>query len=1002
MKRRLLNGLLLVVSLVLMVNGVIGCALAEESNESILVEEMQEYFVEQIEDTVPEVEEFLLGNDESAFDGTGEDYIDLIQGFIEEEMMEIDAPVMMSSTEDLPQIFQSFISDSRWCNGAPWNGSSRPQLANYDGWSCCAYCADFTKYCFGIDDPRGGNTNVFYNANEVRAGDVLTVGNQGDGTGHWFVCLKRAGNSLYVAERYDSNVRIGWNYTISSSSSISPDRRSFTAGYHFMNETTVIENTTTNLLFSDVIYPQTFKINTTNGWNLSGGTLASNYDLKSIKSMIVDANGKTISSGTQSISGKFFSIRSLDTFSSSDNGVKFSYINAEGNYKWILIATDSNNRTLRLVMPFTAVSSGSTSTASMGKEYEDYYTVKSENVTYKVIKDVTARKTPFDNATKGSKYTKGKKVVSVAIVQNKYNNLWIKTNDNQYIYSGYHVEENDTVTVTGNQYFEVDNGGSSSSFAAALASLFILDVNAETINKPQDDTTHGGGGRTIEDSGSQQSEQWTYQVVTSDGLNMRSTPGTGGTIVATLWNPTTVAVSKKQSANNYTWGYGASSDGHTGWIVVDNNWTKLVSSETSAATHTHTPVTDAGYAATCTAEGKTDGSHCSVCGEVLTAQQTIPATGHTPVTDAGYAATCTAEGKTDGSHCSVCGEVLTVQKTIPATGHTPTIVSGYAPTCTDVGYTDGSICAVCGEVLVACQPIPAMGHSPVYVPTQAPAYQVPGYTEGSYCGVCGAVLQECVPIPALTYQELALPNVKSNGTVTLPVGEQRLLVPSFAQANGLTVTGFTSKKPAVASVDANGLLTANAEGKAKITVTTAEKKKATLTVQVVDPYKPTGIAIAEGKEVTVAVGQPLQLTAVLAPTTARATLTWTSSKPGVASVDANGLVTPLGEGKAKITVQTHNRKKAKITVKVVDPYKPDGIVIAQGKAVTLRVGEVLQLNAGLMPATAQSALAWTSKKPAVATVDANGVVTAVKKGKAKITVTTYNRKKATITVYVVD
>jgi len=113
-------------------------------------------------------------------------------------------------------------------------------------------------------------------------------------------------------------------------------------------------------------------------------------------------------------------------------------------------------------------------------------------------------------------------------------------------------------------------------------------------------------------------------------------------------------------------------------------------------------------------------------------------------------------------------------------------------------------------------------------------------------------------------------------------------------------------------------------------------------------------------------------------------------------------VTPLGEGKAKITVQTHNRKKAKITVKVVDPYKPDGIAIAQGKAVTLRVGEVLQMYAGLIPATAQSALSWTSKKPAVATVDANGVVTALKKGKAKITVTTYNRKKATITVYVVE
>ena len=62
----------------------------------------------------------------------------------------------------------------------------------------------------------------------------------------------------------------------------------------------------------------------------------------------------------------------------------------------------------------------------------------------------------------------------------------------------------------------------------------------------------------------------------------------------------------------------------------------------------------------------------------------------------------------------------------------------------------------------------------------------------------------------------------------------------------------------------------------------------------------------------------------------------------------------------------------------------------------------MQLSAGLNPATAQSALTWVSKKPAVAAVDANGVVTALAKGKTKITVATYNKKKATVTVNVVE
>ena len=110
----------------------------------------------------------------------------------------------------------------------------------------------------------------------------------------------------------------------------------------------------------------------------------------------------------------------------------------------------------------------------------------------------------------------------------------------------------------------------------------------------------------------------------------------------------------------------------------------------------------------------------------------------------------------------------------------------------------------------------------------------------------------------------------------------------------------------------------------------------------------------------------------------------------------------LALGKAKITVQTHNKKKATITVQVVDPNKPLGIAIAQGKAITMKMGESVQLGVGLNPATAQTTLTWKTNKPAIASVDGNGVVTAVKKGKAKITVTTYNKKKATITVNVVE
>ena len=70
-------------------------------------------------------------------------------------------------------------------------------------------------------------------------------------------------------------------------------------------------------------------------------------------------------------------------------------------------------------------------------------------------------------------------------------------------------------------------------------------------------------------------------------------------------------------------------DGNT---VHSNRWNE--DTETAPATcTTHTEATDEGVAATCTTAGKTEGKHCSVCGEVLVAQQTIPASGHTEVTE---------------------------------------------------------------------------------------------------------------------------------------------------------------------------------------------------------------------------------------------------------------------------------------------------------------------------------------------------------------------------------
>ena len=94
-----------------------------------------------------------------------------------------------------------------------------------------------------------------------------------------------------------------------------------------------------------------------------------------------------------------------------------------------------------------------------------------------------------------------------------------------------------------------------------------------------------------------------------------------------------------------------------------------ISLPTEAYGTAHTEATDAAVPASCTESGLTAGSHCSACGEVFTAQETVSATGHTEVTDPAVPATCTETGLTEGRHCSVCDEVLVAQETVDALGH---------------------------------------------------------------------------------------------------------------------------------------------------------------------------------------------------------------------------------------------------------------------------------------------------------------------------------------------
>ena len=216
----------------------------------------------------------------------------------------------------------------------------------------------------------------------------------------------------------------------------------------------------------------------------------------------------------------------------------------------------------------------------------------------------------------------------------------------------------------------------------------------------------------------------------------------------------------------------------------------------------HTIVIDSAVEATCTSTGLTEGKHCSVCNEILLAQQTIPEIAHT-YSDKydescnecgfiraaecahieteilkGYAATCTSTGLTDGEKCKKCGEILTPQVAINIVPHVEVIDQAVAATCTSTGLTEGKHCSACGTITVAQQTTPTVAHTYdnkydescnecgfiraaecAHIETEilkgyAATCTSTGLTDGEKCKKCGEILTSQVAINTVPHVEV--------------------------------------------------------------------------------------------------------------------------------------------------------------------------------------------------------------------------------------------------------
>ena len=148
----------------------------------------------------------------------------------------------------------------------------------------------------------------------------------------------------------------------------------------------------------------------------------------------------------------------------------------------------------------------------------------------------------------------------------------------------------------------------------------------------------------------------------------------------------------------------------------------------------------------------------------------------------------------------------------------------------------------------------------------------------------------------------------------------------------------------------------------------------------------TGVTLDKTEYVFHTIGETLTLDPTVSPSDASdKSVSWKSSDESVATVDQNGKVTAMANGTATITVTTDDQSKTATCEITVAQWvtgitlDKSALVLAEGKSETVSVASITPENAN------DKLVSWSSDNTSVATVDQNGQVTAVSKGRATIT-----------------
>ena len=276
----------------------------------------------------------------------------------------------------------------------------------------------------------------------------------------------------------------------------------------------------------------------------------------------------------------------------------------------------------------------------------------------------------------------------------------------------------------------------------------------------------------------------------------------------------------------------------------------------------------------------------------------------------------------------------------------------------------------------------------------------------------GVTAQQKITVNPLSYGvEIKRPNASENTTLVWDMADQNVIQLSakvYPLSAEQSVT-WKSSNAKVASIDASGKITCLKAGTVTITATANDGsgKKASFKLQIVKLMKFLGlvdVSVAGGKSVTL---KPLFTPAD--PTNKK--LAWSVSENeygikinGSGKVSTKAVTEPVN---VTVTVSALDGSGVSASCEVtVYPATTKVTISAKGSELpaSISVDTTLELTVSSQPAGTAGTYTWKSSNEKIAAVDANGVVTAIKAGKVKITCTAADgtNKSASVTLKVVE